>query len=476
MLKNIVFFLILPVCLLGAAAIAVFSQPPNGQTRQPAENKTNRIKTPVKPPPKVKGNPTKNPPTPKNNPNGGGKISKSPAECLESEILLRCDLPECQVLLDGKSQGITDLNGVLQFPAANGNRNIVVSRDGYETARTSASVSCGEVKAVTVKLKAKPFEIRLKTNLPNCDIFINDPPELIGKTDDYGVFSFTARSGTVFIQARKTGYLSDSKSVSAVAGQKEVALNLNPMPARVSIITTAKGVFAQAEGDEKIHDASEPFSIEPGRRRLFITALGHKSLTIELTLQPNQRVEKSVELERLPVAGLILQAEQFLKDKSFDKTLRLARYALEAEPNNGAANRLIGTIFLEKQNYPEAEAYLLKALDGGETVVLNVRRHLNEKFELSAGHGAACEGQLLISKSGIEYRGLTATAENFKVSSGNFQILGLQLKKNTALALSLKVTEARGGKKDYNFFSREKELSQDGKPFLSLIQRLLQRR
>jgi len=472
--KFITFSLILPLYILCFALGAVVAQPPSGQTE------TGR-KTITKPTPKdqKKSNQTKSTSS-KSEPAKRAQTSRptetrEPAECADSEILVRCDLPECNVLLDGKSQGITSLNGELQFPAANGKRNIVVSRNGYETGQTTATVSCGELKTVSVKLKAKPFEVKLKTNLPNCDVLINDPPELIGKTNDYGAFSFTARSETVYIQAKKQGYLSDSKSVSALSAQKEVLLSLKPMPARVFISANARKAFAQADGDEKLFETSEPFSVEPGRRKVVVTALGFKPLALELDLQPNQRIEKTVSLERLPVAEMLVQAEQFFREKSFDKTIQLSRYVIETEPNNGAANRLIGTIYLEKQNYAEAEPFLLKALNGDETIVLNIRRHLGEKFELSAGHGAACEGQLRIGKNEIEYRGGASAAENFKVPYGGFQVLGLQVKKNTALSLSLKVSNEKGSKKEYNFFSRERELSQDGKLYLALIQRLLQR-
>ncbi len=480
--KFITFSLILPLYILCFALSAVIAQPPSGQTQTGGSNDTKGGKTTNKSTIKKteKNSQTKST-SPKNEPTKRGQTSrptqiKQPAECADSEILVRCDLPECKVLLDGKSKGITNLNGELQFPAANGKRNIVVSRNGYETAQTTATVSCGELKTVSIKLKAKPFEVKLKTNLPNCDVLINDPPELIGKTNDYGAFSFTARSETVYIQAKKTGYLSDSKSVSALSAQKEVLLSLKPMPARVFISANARNAFAQADGDEKLFETSEPFSVKPGRRKVVITALGFKPLMLEMDLQPNQRVEKTVSLERLPVGEMLVQAEQFLREKSFDKTIQLARYVLETEPNNGAANSLIGTIYLEKQNYAEAELFLLKAIDGDETIVLNIRRHLGEKFELSAVHGAVCEGQLRIGKNEIEYRGTTSAAENFKVPYGQFQILGLQVKKNTALSLSLKVTNEKGSKKDYNFFSRERELSQDGKFYLGLIQRLLQRR
>jgi hypothetical protein len=52
------------------------------------------------------------------------------------------------------------------------------------------------------------------------------------------------------------------------------------------------------------------------------------------------------------------------------------------------------------------------------------------------------------------------------------QIVGLQLKNRVALYLGTKVSVA-GKRRDYNFYSFDRELSQSGKPYLEMIQRLL---
>src|SRR5215204_1506999 len=103
MLKNITFFLILTFCLLGGASLAVYSQPPNGQSPSKEERNKTLKKAPEKPVPKkpVKANTSSNDPrVPRSRPAARGQTSRQPAECLESEILIRCDLPECNVLLD----------------------------------------------------------------------------------------------------------------------------------------------------------------------------------------------------------------------------------------------------------------------------------------------------------------------------------------------------------------------------------------
>jgi tetratricopeptide (TPR) repeat protein len=441
---------------------------PKNNNKEKPKNNTPRIKSQT---PKTSpgGNTTR--PKPGNN----NQANETPREeCAEGTLVIRCDLPECNVLVDSKSQGITNLNGELRIPTPRGKRNIVVSKNGYETAQAIATVSCGELEMVNLRLKAKPFDLQLKTNPPNADILINDPPQLKGKSDENGVFKFRVENDLILVQARKTGYQTASITVTPAAAQKEIQLVLKPIPARIILNTNVAGAFVLIDGDDKKHDLTESISLEPGRRKLTVAALGFKSQTLDLDLQPNQKVEKTISFDALPVAELINQAEQFLKSKSMPEALRLCEYVFKSEPNNPVANRLAGTIYLEKQDYARAEPYLLKALDGNESIALSVRRHHNEKFEMSGAHNA-CRGLLRLSRNAVEYQGLHVTTENFKVSYSQIQIAGLQIKKNVALFLSLKVTEAKGGRREYNFFGVDKEFSLEAKPYLEMIHRLLQR-
>jgi hypothetical protein len=421
-----------------------------------------------------------------NNPNsgsgksGGGKSQPSkpasPVGCAEESVLLvRCGLPECEVTVDTQPQGVTNTSGELRISVTQGNRKIIVSKNGYESANATANVPCGEIKTAEIKLKPKPFDLVLKTNLPDCEIFINDSQTPIGKSDEKGYFKYRVETGNVLVQAKKTGYVADSVNVTPTTAQKEVLLKLKPMPARITLTANITGAVARADKEEKTYDASETFSLEPGQHTLVISALGYAPLTLELDLKPNQIVLRAVTLNRLSVAELLNQAEQFYKKKSPVETLKLCKYVFEVEPNNAVANRIAGTVYLDRQDYATAESYLMKALAGNETVVLKIRRHYNEKFELSSGHDA-CVGELRLNKNEIEYRGLTVTAENFKVPYSQVQIIGQQIKKNVALCLSLKIADEKGKKKDYNFFSVDKELSQEGKIYLNMIQRLIQTR
>jgi len=62
--------------------------------------------------------------------------------------------------------------------------------------------------------------------------------------------------------------------------------------------------------------------------------------------------------------------------------------------------------------------------------------------------------------------------DNFKVSYDMVQVMTIQLKSSVAAYLGTKVTIA-GKRRDYNFYSYDKELSSAGKSYLEMIQRLL---
>ena len=173
----------------------------------------------------------------------------------------------------------------------------------------------------------------------------------------------------------------------------------------------------------------------------------------------------------MPIAGLRSQATTLFASRAYDDVLKLAQFMLEADANNSGAHLLLGLVHMERANFVAAEPHLAHALGGGETVTLQVRRHANEKFELSKGHDV-CDARLILGKSELEFKSDRNPAENFKVSYDQVQITGVQLKNRVALYLGTKVNVA-GKRRDYNFYSFDRELSESGKPYLEMIQHLL---
>jgi len=83
-----------------------------------------------------------------------------------------------------------------------------------------------------------------------------------------------------------------------------------------------------------------------------------------------------------------------------------------------------------------------------------------------------CEAQLNLGKNELEFRGIRSPTEDFKVSYDQVQVGSIQMKNSTAAYLNTKVN-VNGKRRDYNFYSFDRELSALGKPYLEMVQRLL---
>ena len=424
-------------------------------------------------PPPCKPTPTPKPPSPTPKP-----PTPTPAPtCYPAELLVRCGLPGCAVALTGKQaqQGIANEQGDLTFSTPQGKYTVKASKPGYEDATATVQLDCGGAQTVPLKLTMRPLTLRIRTTPPECEIIVDRVPK--GRSDARGLFSFQANSLAMMIEARKEGFLSSSKGIQLEPGkpEQEIALALSPIPAMLTISANFDNAQVRVDQQTEQRAVNEEIALPPGRHQLTVEALGHKPVTLEVNLPPGAKEKRSVRLDRLPLAELAQQAEAALKSRAYASVLKLCGYMFEADAASPIAHRLAGLARLAEQNYGAAEPHLARALAGGETISLPVRRHLGENFDPNRGHDV-CQAVLLLGKSEVEFRGLQIATEDFKVPYSQAQMLRLETRGsgNRALALSVKVTLAGGRKRDYSFFSPDKEISLDGKPYLEMLQRLLQ--
>lgn len=408
---------------------------------------------------------------------GGSKPPRpapKPARCGEGEITVKCSAPGCAVFLNGSSRGTTDPTGELRFSAPSGTHTVVASKPYHEDASAQVRLGCGEPGVVELRPRAKTVRLRVRTSLPECEIYVNGSAAPVGRSDAQGVFDFNVIPSPLLVEARKKGYLSKTQraNVSADGGVREVSLTLEPIKASLTVRANVEGARVSVDGAAETQPAAERVLLPPGRRRVTVTALGYAPSTFEVTPGPDDKLTQPVALERLPAAELMSHAERLYAQRAFRDVLTLCGYALEADGNNPTAHRLAGLTYLAEQDFARAGPHLEKALAGGETVRLQVRRHPRESFDLNKGHND-CEAVLLLRKSEVEFQGLRDASENYKVPYEGVEVTGIQLKKNAALYLGARVAVARGRKKEYNFYSFDNELSQAGRPFLNLLQLLL---
>lgn len=393
----------------------------------------------------------------------------------EGEILLNCGLPGCEVSVNGTRQENTDENGELILAAPRGSYNIMVSKPGYESSLVKVTLKCNETEPREVNLKPRLTKLQFRTSVPDCEIFTNVPPTRAGRSDEKGLFSYTAIPPSLFIEARKPGYISATLQVTVTpdVARKEILITLKPIPSLITLSANVETAHVRLDNQETRLAITEPLSVSPGRHSVTIDALGYEPSTFEVSPGPGETVRKSITLTRLSVEALAAQARIYFDRQAYENVLTLCQYIFEVEAKHPAASRLMGLSYLARQNYDRAKIYLAQALAGNETVQLPVRRHPREEFDPAKNHDV-CDAELILGKSEVEFRGLRAPADNFKVAYSQVQVIGIQLKKGIAVYLGTKVMRAPGKKQDFNFYSSDKELSQAGKPYLEMLQSLLQ--
>jgi hypothetical protein len=431
--------------------------------------------------------PPPRPPGPRPTPprNGSTTVEKPVEVCEDGDLVVVCGMPGCEITLEGRdstrskfrqlSKSITDNLGGFNFQVP-GNQlyKVNVSKPGYEPfTPETRKVDCDDQKEVKAALKAKPVTLRIRTRPAECDIYLEREQQPTGKSDANGLFSYFLTKPTLLIEARKKGYLSDTKTIMLAPelASQEIILSLEPISASLLLTSNVPSARVTIDSQKTSKSVQEKILLTPGQHNISMEALGYTPTSFEITVTPEEVVSKQITLERMPVASLRSQATTLFGSRAYDDVLKLAQFMLEADPTNSGAHLLIGLVHIERANFATAEPHLDKALSGGETVTLQVRRHAGEKFELSKGHDV-CDARLLLSKSELEFKSDRNPVENFKVPYDQVQITGVQLKNRVALYLGTKVNVA-GKRRDYNFYSFDRELSQAGKPYLEMIQRLL---
>lgn len=431
---------------------------------------------------------TPRPPGPRPTPprDGTSPTIEKPVEvCEDGDLVVVCGMPGCEISIEGREstrskfrplgKSVTDDLGGFNFQVP-GNQfyKVNVSKPGYEPfTPETRKVDCDDQKEVKAALKAKPVTLHIRTRPAESDIYLEREQQPTGKSDANGLFSYLLTKPTLLIEARKKGYLSDTKTVMLVPelASQEIILSLEPISASLSLTSNVPNARVTINNQKTSKSVREKIPLAPGRHNISVEALGYTPANFEITVTPEEAVSREITLERMAIASLRSQATTLFASRAYDDVLKLAQFMLEADATNGGAHLLIGMVHIERANFPAAQSHLDQALSGGETVSLQVRRHASEKFESTKGHDL-CEAKLILSKSELEFKSDRNAAENFKVPYDQVQIVGLQLKNRVALYLGTKVSLA-GKRRDYNFYSFDRELSQSGKPYLEMIQRLL---
>lgn len=394
--------------------------------------------------------------------------------CEDSELVVVCGMPGCEITLNGKDRSVTDELGGITFQVeGNQKYRVRVTKLGYESYdKTEEKIGCADDREVKAPLTAKPVTLRLRTKPAECDIYL-DGQKQPNRSDAQGLFSYVLAKPTMLIEARRKGFLSATKTIflRPELANSEIVLELDPISATVSLSVNVENARVTVDDQTSSKPTTDRIALAPGSHTLTVEALGYTPLKLELTVNPDETVSKEIRLERLSLLALQQQALTAINTRRFAEALKLCEYIFETDREHAGAHRLAGMVYLERGDFGNAGSQLAQALAGSEPVSLRIRRHAGEKFDLNKGHDT-CEARLILGKNEVEFQGARIATDNFKVTYDQIQVIGIQLKSNIASYLGTKVTVA-GKRRDFNFYSHDKELSQAGKAYLEMIQRLL---
>jgi hypothetical protein len=472
--RKLTLLLPLGLIFLPASGLSTFAQGPCGGKPCP----TVKVPSMSRPPGR-----TPRPPRP---PRDGTPSTIAPASvCEDSDLVVVCGMRGCEISLEGSdskrgrfrqlSKMVTDDLGGYTFQVI-GNQfyRVTVTKPGYELFGPEIKkVDCDDQQELKAPLRAKPVTLRIRTQPAESDIYFEGQKQAIGKSDSSGLFTYLLNKPTLLIEARKKGYLSDTRTVLLAPewASREVVLSLSAISATLQLTSNVQNARVTIDNSAQSKSVSERILLPHGQHSISVEALGYVPAKFDLSVRPEESVARQITLERLPLASLQIQAESLFLNRAYDDVLKLAQFMFEADAASPAAHRLVGLVHVERAEFANAQSHLEKALAGSEPVALRIRRHTAEKFELNKGH-ELCEAQLTLGKSDLEFRSTRNLAENFKVSYDQVQLGSIQLKSSTAAYLSTKVT-VNGKRRDYNFYSFDRELSALGKPYLEMVQRLL---
>ena len=98
------------------------------------------------------------------------------------------------------------------------------------------------------------------------------------------------------------------------------------------------------DGGSAYQPAADRVSLTPGRHQVTVEALGYSPATFEVNPAPDEKMTKTVTLERLPAAEMISRAEKLYSQRAYRDVLTLCKYVFELDGNNPPAHRLAGLL------------------------------------------------------------------------------------------------------------------------------------
>jgi len=296
--------------------------------------------------------PKPRPPSPRPTPPRDGTsttIEKPVDVCEDGNLVVVCGMSGCEITLEGRestrskfrplTKSITDNLGGVNFQVpGNQSYKVNVFKSGYESfPPETRKVDCDDQQEVKAALKAKPVTLRIRTQPAESDIYFEREQQPTGKSDANGLFSYLLSKPTLLIEARKKGYLSDTKTVMLAPelASQEIILSLEPISANLVLTSNVPNARVTIDSQKTSKSVQEKILLAPGRHNISVEALGYTLASFEIMVTPEEAVSRQITLERMPIASLRSQATILFASRAYDDVLKLAQFMLEADATNG---------------------------------------------------------------------------------------------------------------------------------------------
>lgn len=189
------------------------------------------------------------------------------------------------------------------------------------------------------------------------------------------------KPGNYDLIVKKAGFVDHRERVT-IAG-KAIRREIRLQPAMAYLNLSVPGVpdaSIEIAGVGKFTGSVVRRPLRLGTYSAIVSRKGYVTATEQITLAAhNAELNRVVTLRKVPVSTLIAEAEAAMANSDLSTAESRLTDALETEPENAKANLLLGTLLHEKGE-SGAVSYFFKAIQGGETVTLDVHAYLDDRL------------------------------------------------------------------------------------------------
>lgn len=180
-------------------------------------------------------------------------------------------------------------------------------------------------------------------------------------------------AGTYTVSAKKPGFHDIARTIDLAEGKRRrVNIVLRPKMAILSVAANPADAKIVIDRLGEFDRPVKKHFVTPGNYRVTVSRRGYETRTAVVNLKrAGQEENLNVVLQPLRIDAVLALAEERTRSGRFDEAAVLIDDVLLLNDSHARANLLRGTVELKRRS-EKAVDYLLKAIDRGETLRLNL--------------------------------------------------------------------------------------------------------